>query len=115
MATRQSTRKQRRCFAASVAIVALVYWHAGPALASNEVDAKGATESAITVEAVSPDALVAPRVGATLRKALDKQTMPVADTDKPDADKQPVMNTRVPGVSDENLAQFKRQMYRTDI
>ena len=113
MAARQLTPRPGRSFAAGAAIVALACWQAG--FASNEIDVERAAESDLAFKAVSPEDLLAPRVDAELRKVFDEQATPATETAEPDVDKQPVMNTRVPGVSDEDLAEFKRQMYRTDI
>ncbi len=40
---------------------------------------------------------------------------PVADTPRADGSEQPSIKARVPGVSDDDLARYKRQMYRRDI
>lgn len=89
------------------------------AAVSHDVDAKGieSTDSAEEIEALSPDHYLAPRVEAVLRKVFKDSATPIADTPITDSnsDKQPAMNTRVPGVSDHELARYKRQMYRTDI
>jgi hypothetical protein len=140
MAARQPMPKQGRSFAAGAAILVLVAWHAEPATASSnmpvscddvaavsfevpasdlnaavvnhEVDAKGIkdAESAEKTDALSPDHYLAPRVESVLREVFKDSATPIVDRDK-----QPAMNTRVPGVSDDELARYKRQMYRTDI
>ncbi len=145
MAARQSVSKQGKSFAAGAAIVLLAAWHAEPAAASSntpvscddvadasfevlasdlkaavvshEVDAKGSkdAETAEEIDALSPDHYLAPRVEAVLRKVFRDSATPIADAPIVDSDKRPGMNTRVPGVSDHELARYKRQMYRTDI
>ncbi len=143
MAARQSMPKQGKSFAAGAALLMIAAWHAGPAFASSnspslcddvadlafavpekqlqanavshEVDAKGAEKSDIVIESVSRSHILAPRVEAALRRVFEDATTPLADSDKATTDEAPVMNTRVPGVSDEELARYKRQMYRTDI
>ena len=143
MAARQSMPKQGKSFAAAAAFLMMAAWHTGPASAStnspslsddvvnlafavpekqlqanavsNEVDAKGTERSDIVIESVPRSHILAPRVEAALRKVFENMTTPLADSDKAKTDEAPVMNTRVPGVSDEELARYKRQMYRTDI
>lgn len=92
------------------------------AVVSYEVEAKSIedAESVEEIDALSPDHYLAPRVEAVLRKVFKESATPISDSpvsDTPiaDSDKQPAMNTRVPGVSDHELARYKRQMYRTDI
>jgi hypothetical protein len=58
--------------------------------------------------------------GARLRRDLKEKTVrdsddPVTETHATDGEKQSTVKTRVPGVSDVDLARFKRQMYRRDI
>ncbi len=145
MARRKSTPRQGKTIAAGAVIVMLAAWHAGPASASSntraicddianasleipaselqakivshEINTKGVevTESASEIEALSPSHYLAPRVEAVLRKVFEDSSSPLADSDKPDGDDVPTMNTRLPGVSNDELARYKRQMYRTDI
>jgi hypothetical protein len=136
MAGRQSTLRQSKTFAAGAAIALLAAWHAAPASASSntpaicndvadasleiapgelqakivshDIDTKGveAAESASEIEALSPTHYLAPRVEAVLREVFEDTATP---------DEMPTINARVPGVSNDELARHKRQMYRTDI
>jgi len=98
-------------------------------------DTETTEESSIAeVEALSPQHLLAPGVEAALRKVFGEplagpeataestseslaETQPKPDTlDRPLPEaKSTPMNTRVPGVSEDDLVNFKRQMYRKDI
>ena len=87
-------------------------------IVSHEIDAKGVEneKSVDESDALSSTHYLAPRVEAVLRKVFKKDTAtPVADRPIADSDKQPEMNTRIPGISDDELARHKRQMYRKDI
>jgi hypothetical protein len=75
-------------------------------------------------ETASPASLLAPRAAAAIREAFKlPHTPPMAGTDaKPESatdDESTVpdsgMNTELPGVSDEDFARYKKQMYRRDI
>lgn len=75
------------------------------------------TDSAAKVDVLSADHLLKPRVEATIREVFadsDDETKAAEDV-QTEADDPVIMNTRVPGVSDDELARFKRQMYRKDI
>lgn len=77
------------------------------------------------IEIASSHGLLAPRAAAAIRDAFRlSSTPPMAGTDtKPEAatddDKSMLpdsgMNTELPGVSDEDLLRYKKQMYRRDI
>lgn len=138
MARRQSTSRRVRIFAASAAIALLAASHAGAASASSntpvmsddaadgtldipaseltrrivshEIDAEGIKKPgpAEESEALSATHYLAPRVAAVLRKVFKDTEIPIAESS---AD----INTGVPGVSDNQLARYRRQMYRTDI
>jgi len=74
-------------------------------------------DSADRVDVLSADHLLKPRVEATVREVFvdsDDEAEP-AEAVPTEADDPVIMNTRVPGVSDDELARFKRQMYRKDI
>lgn len=131
---------QGKTFAAGAALVLLVAWHAGPATASSNtlamcddvadvtleipatelkanivndaIDKKDVevVESATDSDTLSPTENLIPNVEAVLRKVFEESATHLADSDG-----RPAMNTRVPGVSDDDLARYKRQMYRTDI
>ena len=88
-------------------------------------NAESASESERT-DVLSPTHFLAPRAAATMREVFEDAPAPVADAVPPaaaevtaperaDGDDQPIINTRIPGVSADELARYKRQMYRTDI
>ena len=71
-------------------------------------------------DALLPANYLSPRDEAALRELLEETTKtapdsPVADTPRADGSEQPSIKARVPGVSDDDLARYKRQMYRRDI
>jgi hypothetical protein len=89
---------------------------------SHEIDASRAetTKSNNDADALSPAKYLSPKAEAELRKVFEKSTKPAADspiaeTRLADGDEQPAVKARVPGVSDNDLARYKRQMYRRDI
>jgi len=89
---------------------------------NHEIDANGieTAKSSSDSDALSPTHYLSPRAEAALRKVFEETTTPVADsplaeTPLADDDERPVVKTRVPGVSDNDLARYKRQMYRRDI
>lgn len=71
-------------------------------------------------DAVLPTNYLSPRDEAA-RGELPEDTKkpapasPVADGPRVDSSEQPAIKARVPGVSDDDLARYKRQMYRRDI
>lgn len=83
-----------------------------------------------TIEIASSDSLLAPRAEAAIRSAFDSKnsdlikavlppmagadSQPVPD-DSENVENDAVMNTRLPGISDDDLLQYKKQMYRRDI
>ena len=68
-------------------------------------------------ETVSADQLLKPRFDATVREIFADDGEDVEDADaETEAEEQPkALRIRVPGVTDEDLVRFKRQMYRRDI
>lgn len=71
-------------------------------------------------DAVLPANYLSPRAEAALRELLEDTKKraadsPVADAPRVDGGEQPTIKARVPGVSDNDLARYKRQMYRRDI
>ncbi len=75
-------------------------------------------------ESLSPANHLTPRAAATLREAFSERARPLAEAATPAGDdgvddsareEPPEMNTRVPGVTDSELARYRRQMYRIDI
>ena len=69
------------------------------------------------VDVLSADHLLKPSVEAIVREAFadtdDEED--VSETSHTEAEDPVMMNTRVPGVSDDELARFKRQLLRKDI
>jgi hypothetical protein len=126
MAGRQAHPKQGKNFAAGAAIVFLVAWHANPATASSNtpVLCDDVADSALEIPAHKLQATIvnhesdAKRVEENAAKSLDdEKAVETAVTENPIAagKKVPAMHARVPGVSDDELARYKRRMYRTDI
>lgn len=143
MAGRQSTPRQGNSVAASAAILVLAALSAAPMSASantcslcgdaayrilevpaaelqadtvsHDLDTKDVANPTAIVKTLSPNHYLTPRVEAALRKVFKDRNAPLADSEQADDDEPPTMNTRVPGVSDRELARYKRQMYRTDI
>ena len=90
-------------------------------------------EAIATIEITSSYSLLAPRAEAAIRNAFDSSnaeltgvvhTPPMAGTDAKSepashdderAETDPVMNTRLPGISDDDFLRYKKQMYRRDI
>lgn len=97
---------------------------------SHSVPAASIIDENITAEIdeaeIAPSSsLLAPRAAAAIRNAfISSPTPPMAGTDakavsEPEDDESTLpdsgMNTELPGVSDEELARYKKQMYRRDI
>lgn len=83
-------------------------------LANHEIENQEATDK---VDTLSVNHLLRPRAAATIREVFADSD---DDTEQPEAqqsdvDDTVIMNTRVPGFSDDDLARFKRQMLRKDI
>ena len=79
---------------------------------SHELEARKNDDS----ETVSADQLLKPRFDATVREIfVDDEEIEVLDEAEIDADDPTALRILVPGVSDEDLVRFKRQMYRRDI
>jgi hypothetical protein len=119
MAGRRSNSKQGKALAAGATLALLALWHAGPAGASSNTPLVpgDVTNSADELEALSPAHSLSPGVKAAQREVSEEAaTTPLAaDDDKPLGNELPAVTTRLPGISDERLARYKRQMYRTDI
>jgi hypothetical protein len=83
-------------------------------LVSHEIEIRDSDDK---VDTLSADHLLGPRAAATIREAFaDSDDVTEQTEAQPsDADDTIIMNTRVPGFSDDELARFKRQMYRKDI
>jgi hypothetical protein len=97
---------------------------------SHSVPAASITDENISAEIdaaeIAPtSSLLAPRAAAAIRNAfISSHTPPMVGTDakavsEPEDDESTLpesgMNTELPGVSDEELARYKKQMYRRDI
>jgi len=141
MAVRPTERKQG-ILAVYAASLVLAAWFAGPAYGAAAHDTRcnqthdatlEVSESELTatlinheiedqdaadkVDVQSADQLLRPRAAATIREVFgdsddEAEQSEAAETESDDA---VIMNTRVPGFSDDELARFKRQMYRKDI
>ncbi len=90
-------------------------------------------EAIAAIEITASYSLLAPRAEAAIRNAFDSSnaevtgvahTPPMAGTDAKSepashdderAETDPVMNTRLPGISDDDFLRYKKQMYRRDI
>ncbi|MGB5629917.1 MAG: hypothetical protein WBM57_11155 [Woeseiaceae bacterium] len=83
-------------------------------LVNHEIEVQQAADK---VDTLSANHLLRPRAAATIREVFADSD---DDTEQPEAqqsdvDDTVIMNTRVPGFSDDELARFKRQMLRKDI
>lgn len=83
-------------------------------LVNHEMESQNATDK---VDTLAADHLLRPRAAATIREVFadgddEAEQSEAAQTE---ADETVIMNTRVPGYSDDELTRFKRQMYRKDI
>ncbi len=118
MARRRSMSRQGKALAAGATAALLALWQAGPAAASSNTPLvpDDVANSANELDELSPARTLAPRVEAAQREVSEEAaTTPLADGDEAVSNKRPAMTTRLPGISDERLARYKRQMYRTDI
>lgn len=145
MSGRQNTPTQGKLIAAGAAILLVAAWHTGPSFASansadicedpsdpsfnlsgsvldainvsHEIDASGTpnTKSNDDADALTSTHYLPPKAEARLRKIVEKSATPVAETPLTKGDEQPAVKVSVPGASDNDLARYKRQMYRRDI
>jgi len=82
------------------------------AVTGNKVEA----DEVDTVEsATEPDTLSTTRNPGPDHDAILHEVFEETTTRFSESDEWPAMNARVPGLSDDELARYKRQMYRTDI
>jgi hypothetical protein len=74
-------------------------------------------DSADKVDTLAADHLLRPRAAATIREVFadSDDEAEQSEAAQTEADEAVIMNTRVPGYSDDELTRFKRQMYRKDI
>jgi len=74
-------------------------------------------DTADKVDSLAADHLLRPRAAATMREVFADSDDEAEQTEaeQAEADEAVIMNTRVPGYSDDELTRFKRQMYRKDI
>ena len=141
MAGRQATPRQGKAYGASALLVVLVSaWYAGPAIASSntfpvcddvndvnlEIPVKElqvaitsnkveADEVDIVESDAEPDAFSTTENPGPDHEAILHEVFEETTTRFSESDEWPAMNARVPGLSDDELARYKRQMYRTDI
>ncbi len=85
-------------------------------LVASPVSHEPETAVADETQPVSADRLLRPRFDATVREIFtdDDDETDVDETERVTEDPA-ALRIRVPGVSDEDLARFKRRMYRRDI
>jgi len=118
VAGRRLQSNQGKAFAAAIALVFLIAWHAAPATASSNTPVVNddVSKSASEFSTISASHSLAPRIEAALRKVFKAPAASLAERDdKPLASQRPAITARVPGISDEQLARYRRQMYRKDI
>lgn len=141
MAGGQATPRQGKAYGASALLVVLVSaWYAGPAIASsntfpvcddvNDVNLeipvkelqvaitgnKVETDEVDIVESdTEPDTFSTTENPGPDHEAILHEVFEETTTRFSESDEWPAMNARVPGLSDDELARYKRQMYRTDI
>lgn len=80
-------------------------------------------DSRENAETLSAAKYLTPKAAATVREAFEETARPLAEVtpasdngvDTAAAEELPEMSTRVPGVTDSELARYRRQMYRIDI
>ena len=84
-------------------------------LVNHEMESQDAADD--KVDSLAADHLLRPRAAATIREVFadSDDEAESSDAAESEADEALIMNTRVPGYSDDELMRFKRQMYRKDI
>lgn len=113
MADRRLTPKRGKSSAAGAAFLVAALF-ALPVLAASTLHDPADEADKATLDV--PDHLLAPGAAAAILEAF--RTDPLTDMAKREKDKpesEPVMETRLPGVSDEDQSRFKKRMYRRDI
>ena len=83
-------------------------------LVNHEMEGQDAADK---VDTLAADHLLRPRAAATIREVFadSDDEAEQSEAAQAEADETVIMNTRVPGYSDDELTRFKRQMYRKDI
>lgn len=89
---------------------------------SHDIESEGSDSSESDQESalLSPASYLSPEAAATVREAFE-EVAPLAeaassgDDDADEGEHSPEMKSRVPGVSDSELARYRQQMYRVDI
>ncbi len=138
MAGGQATQRPGSGRATLAALALTALWHVAPAVASSNTDAAcsdivvptleisanelkktvvladtdaiDVEEPAVAVDVISPTRLRSPVTESAVPEEYNHLPASAANDEK-----RPPMNARVPGVSDEALSRYKRQMYRKDI
>lgn len=89
---------------------------------SHEFDEKNAADQRAVdgEDRIAPARFLTPEAKAALRRVFDETDETVAEPQADeeaaaDSDKPPMIKTRVPGITDGQLARYKRHMYRRDI
>lgn len=91
---------------------------------NHDIESKGAEQSEPDSKPglLAPANYLTPEAAATVREAFQDVARPLAeaaaaggDDDGDDVEDSPEMKSRLPGVSDSELARYRQQMYRVDI
>jgi len=90
---------------------------------SHDADGADDAETDSENDVLTPTHYLAPRAEASVREAFEDaapsvaEVVPASDDDADSADDEelPGMKSRLPGVTDSELARYRRQMYRIDI
>ena len=126
MPARQASPQQSTIFAVGAAMLFVLAWHANSASASSNtpVLCDDVADSALEIPAHEFKAAIVNHETEVQRDEKDvvspvaEETTaegPIAEKPAPAGEKVPAVHARVPGVSDDELARYKRRMYRTDI
>jgi len=126
VAGRQANPNQGKNFVTGAAIVMLAAWHANPAGASSNTPAlcDDVADAALKIPAHELQATIvnhdanAKRVDEDAKTPVEDEKAaetPIAESPIAAGEKIPAIHARVPGISDDELARYKRRMYRTDI
>lgn len=86
----------------------------------NESGGNDRSESDSEAALLSPASYLSPEAAATVREAFEEvpplaEAVSAGDDDDDEGEDSSEMKSRVPGVSDSELARYRQQMYRVDI
>lgn len=130
MADRRPTPKRGKSFAADAAVLVVATLFALPAVAASTIHDPDDEADKATLDvpvhalvsktqnhdAIKPVRLLAPGAAAAIRKAFHTDSLidfAKREDDRPES--QPALETRLPGVSDDDQSLYKKRMYRRDI